>query len=90
VSTNSKLDDMLVKLASIDNRISNIEAQGGYVHTQAVAATQWIIIHNLGRSPGVFVEDESGNTIEFDRSDPNFNSTLLNFSAAITGKAICS
>jgi hypothetical protein len=85
-----KAEELRLLLVSIDNRLSNIEQQGGYVHTQSVAATQWIVIHNLGRSPGIFVEDNSGNIIEFDRSDPNFTTTLLNFTSAITGKAVCS
>jgi hypothetical protein len=90
LSTNSQLQLVIDKLKSVDNRLQNIEAQGGYVHTQAVAATQWIVIHNLGRSPGIFVEDNSGNIIEFDRQDPNFTTTLLNFSTAIAGKAVAS
>lgn len=85
-----RADAIITLLISIDSRLLNIQSQGGYVHTQSVAATQWIVIHNLGRSPGVFVEDNSGNIIEFDRSDPNFTTTLLNFSFPIVGKAVCS
>jgi hypothetical protein len=90
MSTNSLLQTMIDKLTSVDNRLSNIEAQGGYVHTQDTPATQWIVIHNLGRSPGIFAEDNAGNIIEFDRVDPNFTTTLLNFSTAIAGKAVAS
>jgi hypothetical protein len=90
MSTNSLLQSVVDKLTSVDNRLSNIEAQGGYVHTQAVAATQWTVIHSLGRSPGVFATDEAGNIIEFDRVDPDFNTVLLNFSSATSGKAVCS
>jgi hypothetical protein len=85
-----KANEILALLTSMDNRLQNIESQGGYVHTQAVAATQWIVIHNLGRSPGVFATDETGNIIEFDRVDPDFNTVLLNFSSATSGKAVCS
>lgn len=85
-----KMNEILVSLASIDNRLSNIENQGGYVHTQSVAATEWTIIHNLERSPGIFVTDGAGNIIEFDRQDPDFSTSVLTFSAAIAGKAVCS
>jgi hypothetical protein len=85
-----KANEMLALLTSIDNRLSNIETQGGYVHTQAIAATQWTIIHNLERSPGIFVTDNVGNIIEFDRSDPDFSTSILTFSSATAGKAVCS
>jgi hypothetical protein len=84
------LTELSTKLTSIDNRLQNIESQGGYVHIQNVEATQWIVIHNLGRSPGVFAMNYTGSIIEFDRSDPDFNTTLLNFSSAVAGKAVCS
>lgn len=85
-----KMEEILLSLSSIDNRLSNIEAQGGYVHTQAVAATQWTVIHNLERSPGIFVTDDAGNIVEFDRSDPNFSTAVLTFSSPTAGKAVCS
>jgi hypothetical protein len=90
MTTNSLLADAITMLTSIDNRLQNIESQGGYVHTQAVAATQWTIIHNLERSPGIFVTDGAGNIIEFDRSDPDFSTSVLTFSSATAGKAVCS
>jgi hypothetical protein len=90
MSTNSQLQLVIDKLTSMDSRLQTIAAQGGYVHTQDTAATQWIVVHNLGRSPGVFVTDNAGNIIEFDRVDPTFNTVLLHFSSAISGKAVCS
>jgi hypothetical protein len=85
-----KADAILVLLTSMNNRLSNIESQGGYIHTQAVAATQWTVIHSLGRSPGIFATDDAGNIIEFDRVDPDINTVLLNFGSATSGKAVCS
>jgi hypothetical protein len=91
MSTNSQLQSVIEKLTSVDSRLQTIAAQGGYVHTQDVPATQWIVIHHLGRSPGVFAMDDSGNIIEFDnRSDPNSSTAVLNFSSAVAGKATCS
>jgi hypothetical protein len=90
MSTNSQLQSVIDTLISVDNRLSNIEQQGGYVHTQAVAATQWTVIHNLERSPGIFVTDDAGNIVEFDRSDPNFSTAVLTFSSPTAGKAVCS
>jgi hypothetical protein len=90
MSTNSQLQSVIDTLISVDNRLSNIEQQGGYVHTQAVAATQWTVIHGLERSPGIFVTDDAGNIVEFDRSDPNFSTAILTFSSATSGKAVCS
>jgi len=85
-----KLEAMITLLTSMDSRLQNIEAQGGYVHTQDVASAQWVVIHNLGRSPGIFATDNAGNIIEFDRVDPTFNTVLLHFSSEISGKAVCS
>jgi hypothetical protein len=90
MSVTSKLDDVLTALTSIDARLQNIETQGGYVHTQTVAATEWTVIHSLGRSPGVFATDGAGNIIEFDRGDPDFNTTVLTFTSATSGRAVCS
>lgn len=91
MSTNSQLQSVIEKLTSVDSLLQTIAAQGGYVHTQDTAARTWIVIHNLGRSPGVFAMDDSGNIIEFDnRSDPNSSTAVLNFSSAVAGKATCS
>lgn len=85
-----KMNEILAALSGIDARLSNIESQGGYIHTQDVAATQWTVIHNLERSPGIFVTDNAGNIVEFDRQDPDFSTAVLTFSSATAGKAVCS
>ena len=85
-----KMNEILLSLANIDNRLANIEAQGGYIHTQSVASAGWTIIHNLGRSPGIFVTDAAGNIVEFDRQDPDFSTSILIFSTPTSGRAVCS
>ena len=58
-----------------------------FTFTQAAAADQWRVAHNLGRYPSVTVVDESGNQFDGAVQYIDDNNILLNFSAAIAGFA---
>lgn len=59
-----------------------------YVHEQAVAATTWVVNHNLGRHPaGLRVVDSAGTRVDFAAKDINENTCELYFNAAFKGTA---
>ncbi len=55
-----------------------------------IAATSWVITHNLGYYPNVTVVDSTGTVCEGDLTYTNNNSLTLTFSEAITGTAYLS
>jgi hypothetical protein len=58
-----------------------------YIHTQNLAATVWVVTHNLDKFPSVTVVDSGGNFVETDvvYIDPNTVNVVLSY--AISGKA---
>lgn len=61
-----------------------------YLHNQGVAASTWVIVHNLGFYPNVTVVDSGLSTVEGDLTQIDLNTLRLQFSAAFTGTAYCS
>jgi hypothetical protein len=58
-----------------------------FVHTQGVAATQWVVDHNLGKKCSVTVVD-SAETVQIGQITYNsVNRVTLDFEAAFSGKA---
>lgn len=58
-----------------------------YVHTQAVAASTWVITHGLARFPSVSVVDSALNVVVGDVRYDNPNQVTVRFSAAFGGTA---
>lgn len=58
-----------------------------FVFLQPVAASEWVIKHNLGRFPSVTVVDSAGNTAVGAYSYINDNIVVLDFSAPFAGAA---
>jgi len=58
-----------------------------YEFVQSVAASLWIVNHNLGKYPGVTVIDSSGRKVRGSVNYPTSNQILLTFSAPFAGKA---
>lgn len=63
---------------------------GSYVHTQATAASTWLIDHNLGFYPNVTVVDSSGDQVEGTVTYTTLNQVRVMFSAAFAGLAYLS
>ena len=59
-----------------------------YEHSQVLAATTWVIVHNLGKRPSVSVMDTSGDEVHGDVSYDTVNQVTLSFSAPFSGTAI--
>ena len=59
-----------------------------YTHIQASALATWDIVHNLGKMPSITIIN-SANELSFGNIEYIDNNRLrINFSAAISGKAI--
>ena len=58
-----------------------------FVHTQGVAATQWVIDHNLGKKCSVTVVDSAGTIIVGQVTYNSDNQCTIDFEAAFSGKA---
>lgn len=66
-------------------------AEGGhYRHTQSVAATVWIIEHNLGYRPAVTITDSAGTLNVGDVRHLDANTVRAEFINAFGGYAECS
>ena len=58
-----------------------------YYHVQGVAASTWVVDHNLNKYPSVNIIDSSGNDVVGDITYTSLNSVTLTFSAAFAGTA---
>ena len=66
---------------------NNFENDANFVFTQGVAASQWVVTHNLGKKCSVTVVD-SANTIIIGQVTYNSdNQCTIDFEAAFSGKA---
>jgi hypothetical protein len=60
---------------------------GGFTHYQPLAATEWIVNHNLGFRPSVEIMDSASQEIEGDVSHPSVNQTIITLNPATAGLA---
>lgn len=67
-----------------------INQNSSFVFSQDTPALMWVINHNMGRVPGVFAEDLSGNDISGVIEVVDSNNIRILFSSAIAGKAYLS
>ena len=58
-----------------------------FVHTQSVPSTEWIVNHNLGFHPDVFVEDLAGNKVESEVANVSLAQTRIRSVSPSTGLA---
>lgn len=58
-----------------------------FVHDQAVAATLWTVIHNLGKHPAVSVADTTGKLVFGQIDYTGLDSLTLTFSSPFSGTA---
>lgn len=72
--------------AEVDALITGSQDKN-YVHTQAVSSASWVIAHNLGKYPSVFVQDGSGNEVSGDIVLTDIDNITINFTSAFTGVA---
>ncbi len=58
-----------------------------YEHNQLIPADTWIVDHNLGKRPSVFIEDSGGNDLIADIIHVNVNQLQIVFASETGGKA---
>jgi len=58
-----------------------------FVHSQGVAAAQWVINHNLAKKCSVTVVDSAGTVVIGQITYNSDNQVTLDFEAAFSGKA---
>jgi hypothetical protein len=63
---------------------------GSYVHTQAVPAATWTVVHGLGMFPNVTAVDSAGTAVVGQETWLDANTIQLDFSAAFAGEAYVS
>lgn len=68
----------------------NISQNSAFQYTQSVAATMWDIQHNMGITPNVFTEDQTGTDIEGIIEVVDANRIKIHFNQAVAGKAFLS
>ena len=73
----------------IGTRVSTAGGTDRYEHSQGTALAEWVITHNLGRTPfAVHVLSTSGDDVVGDVLHTDANTTTITFSAAFAGSAI--
>lgn len=80
---------------SVPDHPDEPEAGGGgdftqYVHTQAIAASTWIMNHGLGRKTHCTIFDDAGFEVEADVFAATLNQTSAIFPSPDTGSAVIS
>jgi hypothetical protein len=63
---------------------------GGFEYLRAVAATTWIIDHNLGRKVHVSIFSDASEVVYADVTHGSINQTSITFAAPTTGSAVIS
>jgi hypothetical protein len=61
-----------------------------YVHDQPITQSSWVVLHNLGKFPGVTLVDESLRVIEGDVQHVSLNRVDITFAVPVAGKAFLS
>lgn len=86
-----KIDPEVVS-SMVENYIqANGVSASSFVYDRGgVAASSWIIEHNLNKYPQISLMDDSGNQFEADVIYNSLNSLTVNFSRPISGKAVLS
>lgn len=60
-----------------------------YIHTQSVAASEWIVNHNLDRYPSTEIRSTGGAVVIAEVINVSFNQLRVYFSSPFAGTAYC-
>jgi hypothetical protein len=60
-----------------------------YVHVQNVPATEWEVVHNLGKRPAVVIVDSAGTRVMGTVQYYSGNLLYVRFSTAFSGTVYC-
>jgi len=87
VSLSSNDENLLLTITKRDNTAVSSSIKFKHIHVQAVAATEWNIIHDLNCYPSVTVVDATKTEVIGDVSYTDLNSLTIRFTAAFSGEA---
>lgn len=73
--------------AQIIDRVEVVEKTTAYTHTQSVAASSWLISHNMATKPGILVVANDGQELLAEVHYPNDNQTVIVFGSPFAGTA---
>lgn len=89
-----------VVTATVTSDVISIDIVGGgvgssaatqYEHNQQVASATWTIVHNLGFKPGgILIIDTNGDEVEGAIQHVDTSTTIITFSALVSGTATLS
>jgi len=88
ISGNGGLDkdeDYFISLLQYD--AANASGDKNFVFTQNVAASTWVITHNLGKYPSVAIVDSADTVVKGDIQYDSINQVTVSFRSAFAGKA---
>ena len=79
-----------ISSTTVQGAIEEVRFKSKYVHTQASAATQWNIQHNLKFYPNVTIVDSGENYVVGDIQYLDWNNLVVTFTHSFAGKAYLS
>jgi hypothetical protein len=87
VSLSSNDENLLLTITKRDDTAVSSSIKFKHIHVQAVAVTEWNIIHDLNCYPSVTVVDATKTEVIGDISYTDLNSLTIRFTAAFSGEA---
>lgn len=86
-SLSSNSENLLLTVTKRDNTAVSASIKFKHIHVQAVAATEWNIIHELNCYPSVTVVDATKTEVIGNIEYVDLNTLKVSFSAAFSGEA---
>lgn len=88
VSVTPSVNQKIMTLVQQDGGTVSITwADTNYVHDQQVAASSWVINHNLGKFASIHIVDTAGDEIIGEVTYNTINQITVTFSSLVSGKA---
>jgi hypothetical protein len=69
------------------NYLSSLISQNNFVFDKQVAASVWVVVHNMGKFPSVSIVDTANDQVEGEVRYNSNNQLTITFTAAVAGKA---
>jgi hypothetical protein len=67
--------------------LSSLISQNNFVFDKQVAASVWVVVHNMGKFPSVSIVDTANDQVEGEVRYNSNNQLTITFTAAVAGKA---
>jgi hypothetical protein len=67
--------------------LSSLTIQNNFVFDKQVAASVWVVVHNMGKYPSVSIVDTANDQVDAEVKYNSINQLTITFTAAVAGKA---